>query len=682
MRRVRGGIPLLAALLALAGSLGGGVVALPGGGRVAILVDDSPSCEAPEECPEEARRFRTSDLASEMRVAAAGGATRLLLLTDGCDTGAGEPATAGIPTDVRLLARRDDVGILSVQTPPRIAAGTPFLVEVTVGRTAGPSRPPVACDVVLLREGQRIGGGQRVMLGRGQRRTLRFPDHVAEEGPVRYRASVLGAPGDPANDDIEAIARVGDRPAILAIGVAPPEGFLGRQVSSAEAAEALAASGAERALDAVLLAAPDLPPAAQERLASLVREGAGLLVLGGGGFSGEPLESILPLTDVPPGGRSVCLLLDFSGSMEPLRGDLAEAVARLKGLLSGDDWIAVVGFRGDVFLPGRWTRVREERTDLRALAATGNTYLLPALERAAALLGEAPAPQRRLYVVSDGRWHDAASPELSRRLTGIEAVGVHATAVFVGEAEPPRLFQNSSKATEVSALRDALRRAEEGAPDRKLRGPLPSRPGLPPPWLDLAWPREWAEVERLYPRNAGERIAVFAGEAPALATLEPGGRVAVLAGPGPAVGDLLRAVVRPRSPEGVTLRALREGRDIVVVASGGSPGEFVMGDRRVLARPTGPGTWSACFPEAGGAARRIRFQGAEAWVGAAPAHELEGLTSRADIAASIARRSGGRFFDSGTLFPAPTEERRTKIWATLLLAAACVVGGAFLRRDG
>jgi hypothetical protein len=73
-----------------------------------------------------------------------------------------------------------------------------------------------------------------------------------------------------------------------------------------------------------------IPDPAQERITKAVRAGVGLVLLGGRGIAGGPLEKILPLTDAPPQGRAALLLLDVSGSMDELMDELTEATERLR----------------------------------------------------------------------------------------------------------------------------------------------------------------------------------------------------------------------------------------------------------------------------------------------------------------------------------------------------------------
>ncbi|MGH7161956.1 MAG: VWA domain-containing protein, partial [Planctomycetota bacterium] len=487
--------------------------------------------------------------------------------------------------DVVLLPRRDDVGIVELRVPPRATPRAPFAVEIVLGRTAGPDRPSAEVSVELFRDAARVGAGVRsIRLGRGQTRTVRIVDRVDTEGRVRYRAVARAAFGDDARTTV---ARIGDRIEVLDLAGCdlPPE-FEVRTLPPAEAAAFLSAAGGSAGIDAIVVGAGPLSAAAQGAVAKAVREGVGLVVLGGLGSAGGPLEAVLPLTDAPPGGRAVLLALDASGSMEPHREAVALSVDRLRALLSPEDRVAYVAFRGEVFEESRWTWARDARWEIASLPATGNTRLLPALRRGAALLEGSDAAARRLYVVSDGRWQDLADAEIGTLLRDLEAQGVHAAVILVGDgapAEAPRLFPVAVRAEDETDLRDALFRLEREAPDRVVPGPIPTSRGSAPAWLEGALPPDGAceSVARLYRRGVGERIAIRSGELPLLGAWEPGGRVVVVAPDlrrNPALARslpaLVRACARPLPRDAVRLLAHRVGPGLRVEAQGGDGGPF------------------------------------------------------------------------------------------------------------
>jgi len=659
---------LLAAACALLALLGVGPEGARGAPRIAVLLDASPSCEAPAEPPAGAVRFRESDLAAAL-ASVRPDAERIWLLTDGCDPNGPPGRLPPVPVDVTLLPRRDDLSLLAIEAPPRIAAGEEFLLRVTIGRTEGAGRGPAVVSVSLFRDGERVGLPVEASLAPGERRSVRFTDRVPEERICRYRAALGAEIGDAADDGIEAAVRIGDRPSALSVGVPLPEGFAGREVGPLELRRALA--DAAGALDAVLLGGAALPRDAQETLVGAVRAGMGLVLLAGPGYAGQPLEAVLPLTDRPPDGRAVCLLLDYSGSMTPRKEELNEAVARLKSLLHPDDRIAIVVFRDVAAVAAPWTTVREEGTDLRSFPTRYRTEVLRALELGRGLLAEARAARRRLYVVSDGEWTDIAPAAFPEKLRALEGEGIHARLLLVGGRSDPEAF------------REILRQAEREAPDRRLAGPFPAERVAPAAFVEAALPArpEWRDLVRLYPRDAGERIALACGGSPLLATLEPGGRVAMMAsGDAEGAERLLRACARVRPTGARSLRAWREGFSIEAEGRGGGGATFRLGEATVEGVPSGPGARRARFERAPAEACFVLWEGVHAFVPSLASRELEGLAPRADVAAAIASGTGGRLLGPGERPPAPRDRAR-RPEMLLLAASGLLLVAAILRRS-
>jgi hypothetical protein len=658
----------VSALLALLGAAG---IGPPAGGEFpAVVVDTSPSCEAPP-LPPGAVPCPDSRLGAALFEAARGDPPRIRLYTDGCDLSGRAPEPPPIPVDVTLLPRSDHLRLLRVRAADRIPKGLDFAVEIVVGRTAGRPRAPVVAAVDLYRDGERVGAGPTlVRMERGATARVLVRDRVGREGVVRYRALVADASGQVPGDGADALARIGEEPLVLAVG--GPLAAPGMRVVEVAPAEVLAAP--LDLADAVLVRA--LPDAAgQERIADAVRTGAGLVLLGGGGVGGRPLEPVLPLTDAPPQGRAALLLLDFSGSMQELKESLLDAVGRLLQTFAPDDRVAFVAFRDRPVAGSPWQRAADARWDLRALAPHGNTRLLPALREAERLLAEAQG-EPRLFVVSDGKWGDRDDPELARLLHGLGAV--HRAALFVRDdvpAEAKALFPVS--VTEREDLAAALERLEAAAEDRTVAAADAAQ--LPAPaWLEGAVPAAgtYHEFVRLYPRRVGESVVLAARGIPVAAAWRPGGKVVMAAPEGVDAAPLVRAVLRDTG--GVRLDAWRDGDGLVAQANGSGGAAFVVAGATVPARPVARDRFRARVPRAPAGEIVVSCGGATRIVPGAGARELVGLGNRPDIAAAIARASGGALVEEGG---AGGEERtRPAAFVTLLLAAALVVLSAWRRR--
>jgi hypothetical protein len=403
-----------------------------------------------------------------------------------------------------------------------------------------------------------------------------------------------------------------------------------------------------------------------------VRGGGGLVAIGGSGVAGTEIEKVLPLTDRPPEGRAIVLLLDVSGSMEPLLRALGEATERLLSHFAPDDRVAFVTFRHRVVGASAWQRAAGARPDLSA-GAGGGTELLPALVEAERLLAEAKG-ERRLFVVSDGKWKDRTGPDLARKLAGFG--GMHRAALFVEEDVPPesrQLFPLSLAAKDDLAA--ALRKLEDAAKDRTVAA-ADAVPSPAPLWLEGAVPPAgtYRDFARLYPRGVGETVVLAAGEIPLVAAWRPGGKVVMSATAEVDAASLVRSVLRDTG--GVRLRAWREGDGVVAEATGGEGAPFVFGDVEVAARPAGPDRWRATLPRARGPVE-VRCGGAVALV---PLEGPPGLGNRPEIAAGIAAATGGRLLEEMGSGEEEEGAGRAAVSATLLAAAALVVASAWRRR--
>ncbi|MHC4959649.1 MAG: vWA domain-containing protein [Planctomycetota bacterium] len=639
-------------------------------------MDRSPSCAVPGGVPADAVAVTdpAGVSAALARAADTPGATRVLLVTDAVFDGV--PGLPGVPVDVRLCERRDDVGIEALRAPARIAPGADFGLAIAVGRTAGPGAGVVRATVRIERDGQRVGQPRAVLLERGQTVTVRVRDRVANAGMAAYRAVLSGTTAAPGNDEATAVVRVGDLPNLLAVGPgAVPDGFHVQRTDAAGAAAMLARPGR---IDAVLLRGSLPSLAAQERLIEAVRGGAGLVVHGGAGFGGRPLEQVLPLTDQPPGGRATILLLDYSGSMSPLRDRLAAAVRRLVETLPAAEQVAILVFRDRVVLETPWgradTTVWRPADELRA---TGNTSLAPAVERAERLFAQVGDTRKRLFVVSDGNWQDlATATERLKALTGVFRAAVLLEAPRAPATQAPFDLVVASG----DALAESLKEVERRTPDRRVPGPITPRAASVATWLRPVLPANgpYAGAVRLYARGVGEKVALRQADHPLLATLEPGGRVAVVALDDAPLDGVLRACARPAGD--IEIEAERDGTALEVrarIVRGPVPEAFVVDGRAVPARPAGPGRMRARVERIDDGPLTVAYGAARRRVPARSATELRGLTNRPDIAAEIARRSGGRVIDAGAA--EPPASKSPAVYSTLLLAIACVVWGASRR---
>ncbi len=659
-------LPITAALIL---TLGGAMNWGPRWGRENphVIVDRSDSCAAPDVA---GTQIRDSRLGAALAWARQAGSRHVVLYTDGCDPDGLVAVPPDLRVDVVLCPRRDDIGVKDLAVPRRIPPGADFAVEIELRRTRVLGADPVEIGVRLLRDGAEVGGVRRVVLASGQSRRIRVPDRVDTDGVVRYRAELVGQAGAPANDAREAVAVVGTRPRILSLAgpVAAPDldVTVRKRISD------------PTAYDAVLLDKP--PTAGQQRaLLDAVRVGTGLVVLGGAGYAGDPLDSVLPLTDRPPGGRATVVLLDFSGSMTPRKKALVDGVRQLLLAMAPDDRVAAVVFNDDVRSVYTWTEVRTADWDFSP-RPQGATYLVPALKAAARLFREAGSVRtRRLFVVTDGEWKDA--PDIPAAL--VPLVGATRVALFVKAPAPPlahRLFPRALDAG--SDLAAELRQLEDLATERVKGDGVVAEQGEIPDWLAGAVPpagRFPGGFSRLYAKGRGEAVALAAGDIPLLGAERRGGKVVVAAtGGDPAA--LLRACVRENG--GVRIRTRREGRAlrIDVYGIGAAAGEtrVLVGDRPLTLRLVTPDHAEAVLDPAPPEPVVVRVGPAAVLAPAAGSSELDGTGPNEALAAAIARASGGKLYHSPE---APAARARPQAAITLLLAAVLIVVGAAFRRS-
>jgi len=667
--------PLLALFLALGGVAGLAPWSEQTAAKSALVVDRSASCEAPRMDDKTVFFFDAGNGSAALARAAAPAAVgRVRLYTDAVFRAM--PALPGKPVDVVLCPRRDDAGILDLRVPARIAPGEDFRVEVLVGRTVGEGAP-IEVNVSLHRDGERIGAARRVRLRRGAQALVAFRDRVSKQGIFFYRAEIAGAPGDPGNDRRDAILRAGERPVVLVVGTTVlDQRFHVIRKSPAQVAGFLGDPAIAARIDAILLGEPLGSLRAQHAVAEAVRGGAGLVLPGGGGYAGRPLERVLPLTDRPPGGRATVLLLDFSGSMAPLLAELETGVRRLLAAFAPQDRVALISYRAAVVgeqpfqaaATARWERRGGERPQ-------GNTDLAPALRRARELLASTKAMERRIFVVSDGEWKDTAE---AAALLG--NLGDIKTAILYVGAEQPHAHLFDTHFTAGADLAAALESMERLAPDRLIPGgPITPVHHDVADWLRgaLPRPRGYPGAVRLFPRTRGERLALLDREKrPLLATFQPGGRVVVVALEDFPIQGLVAACAR--SGGNARLEVRHDGGELVLRARGTKQLPFVVGRTPVASRPIGPDRWGARVPAPTGAVQ-VRFGSAIALAPPAAREEHDGLANRPQMAARIAQLSGGRFYRTEP-HDEPASKERPAAYVLLLLAAACVVWSAVVRR--
>lgn len=431
--------------------------------RVVADLDDEPSwilfagdaarAAGPDDVAPDAIDPGRTDLARALAVAAADGARRALLVSDGVDarwadadrrdtrvapiagaTTAGANVPPGLPVDVLVVPRVPNARLEALWAPERVAPGASVEVVAVVSLDR-PGRVTLRPDV----DG-RPAATVEVELGAG-RHTLPFRTTAptlaagaAGDGLLRVAATIEADFPQPTVDDHQAIEiALSSRSSVLVIGDAPMAALLRTQGFDVEEGgpERVAAPFAPGAV--VLRAgAGSFTPGQLELLARYVDQGGGLLMTGGpeafglGGWYRTPVEAVLPVssdvrTEVTAPQVAMVVVLDISQSMaagSPSRLELAkQGVVDVIDLAYQDDLLGLVVF-SDPSLT-RWVFELRPATDsgkrammeaTLAIAPQGGTVLLGGYELALEALRATDAAVKHIIVLSDGKLFDGQGP--------------------------------------------------------------------------------------------------------------------------------------------------------------------------------------------------------------------------------------------------------------------------------
>ena len=200
-------------------------------------------------------------------------------------------------------------------------------------------------------------------------------------------------------------------------------------------------------LNNVALAA--IPSPFSGAIAPFVRNGGGLITIGGdasyglGGYIGSSLETILPVRLVPPHVEkkrlnvAVQLVIDKSRSMAmDSRLEFAKGAAReVLNSLKDDDYIGVIGFDDVPFIAlpiSPVGNVRSSAVDrISRLFPTKKTNLFPALDEARRGMARINAGRKHVIVLTDGKLPDPG-PYYYDLVKQMRVLGVTVSTVVVG----------------------------------------------------------------------------------------------------------------------------------------------------------------------------------------------------------------------------------------------------------
>ena len=394
---------------------------------------------------------------------------RLVLLTDGNQT----------EGDVwRMLARlkeakvrvfpipakvRDDgdAWLEGIELPQGMRQGEPVTVTVRA------FSPGEARARVVLRTGNTVLGNRAVRLTAGLNR-VSFEIQLSSVGSNTLAAELI-AEGDRVRDNnrVQQSAWVAKAPRVLYVEGQPgTAGFLrdalarqGIEVNVASPADIPETAAAFAPYDALVLSdtpANAIAPAKMQAIESYVRDsGGGLLfaaganVYGEQGYSGTPVEKVLPVQFRAQEKRkdlALVIALDRSYSMRGRKMELAkEATRAALDLLEEQHQFAVVAFDSQthISVPMQYVRAKRKAEDqIARIQASGQTNIYPALSMVYRLLQKTDAKAKHVILLSDGDTHPADFEGLVSRMTDEKIV---VSTVAIGEGANLELMGNIAR---------------------------------------------------------------------------------------------------------------------------------------------------------------------------------------------------------------------------------------------
>ncbi|MBV8878561.1 MAG: hypothetical protein JO332_01230, partial [Planctomycetaceae bacterium] len=290
-----------------------------------------------------------SDLAGALEAALGNNPTEIILYTDG----RADPGNAlllcrqrGVPVFVFPLGPTSvrDVRFRRISAPATVARGETYSIDVVVEATYDVScKVGVAPDV------------RPVTLTAGVPALLQFP----RVGAGEFGATIDADDDCPQNNRARgAVLERSEVPKVLALSAGWT--LPGFDIVRADRVGNLAG------FDAVVLDNVDLRPEEQKQLEDYVRQGGGLLLLGGprsyalGRWLRTPLERLSPLQIHPDLKLAVVLGIDASGSMAGEFDSVVQTLLDTRSVFDDDDDVAGMAF-GDTAKVMELPLLRKER---------------------------------------------------------------------------------------------------------------------------------------------------------------------------------------------------------------------------------------------------------------------------------------------------------------------------------
>ena len=376
----------------------------------------------------------------------AGLVPRVLLISDGNENlgsvtrAIWQAQQRGVPIDVIPLAGRPRPSLVleSVSVPAQVFSGERFPVDITLD-----SPRAAEATVEIAAEGKPLGVSRANLIAG----TNQFRAHasVSATGAIEL-AGLIGAPGlGEAHFDSALTLR---RPHALLVSSDPPaaEAHLLHTLAANQFDVQRAPTGPPEKLDEYQLVIfnnwdmQSVPPSRKAALEAFVKQGGGLLWIGGDRNvyvekkEEDALERTLPAKLAPPRtpeGTAVVLIIDKSSSMEGKKMDLArQAAVGVVENLRPVDQVGVLIFDNSF----QWSvplRRADDRTSIKRLISgitpDGGTQIAPALTEAYRKILASKAVYKHIVLLTDGISEEGDSMALSK-----DAVANHVTISTVG----------------------------------------------------------------------------------------------------------------------------------------------------------------------------------------------------------------------------------------------------------
>jgi len=376
----------------------------------------------------------------------AGLVPRVLLISDGNENlgsvtrAIWQAQQRGVPIDVIPLAGRPRPSLVleSVSVPAQVFSGERFPVDITLD-----SPRAAEATVEIAAEGKPLGVSRANLIAG----TNQFRAHasVSATGAIEL-AGLIGAPGlGEAHFDSALTLR---RPHALLVSSDPPaaEAHLLHTLAANQFDVERAPTGPPEKLDEYQLVIfnnwdmQSVPPSRKAALEAFVKQGGGLLWIGGDRNvyvekkEEDALERTLPAKLAPPRtpeGTAVVLIIDKSSSMEGKKMDLArQAAVGVVENLRPVDQVGVLIFDNSF----QWSvplRRADDRTSIKRLISgitpDGGTQIAPALTEAYRKILASKAVYKHIVLLTDGISEEGDSMALSK-----DAVANHVTISTVG----------------------------------------------------------------------------------------------------------------------------------------------------------------------------------------------------------------------------------------------------------